>query len=172
MEKKKALIAMSGGVEVHAASKPAQVKSVTANDNGKGTITISWKKVKGVTLILSIKYLISFISFDLKNPHSEILCKRSIESIGKIFSNKNIHLIPNEEMSKIILSAINMIVPIIKQRTNNEILSYMIKNKKEDNKYMWNYIIDNLLYNILEPILFDLKIFIIFDKIIIFLMNY
>ena len=125
------------------------------------------KKVKGVTLILSIKYLISFISFDLKNPHSEILCKRSIESIGKIFSNKNIHLIPNEEMSKIILSAINMIVPIIKQRTNNEILSYMIKNKKEDNKYMWNYIIDNLLYNILEPILFDLKDFIIFDKLII-----
>ena len=125
------------------------------------------KKIKGETLILSIKFLISFISFDLEKPHSEVLCKRSIESIGKIFNNKNIHLIPGEEMSKIILSAINMIVPIIKNRTNNEILSYMIKNKKDDNKYLWNDLIDNLLYNILEPILFDIKDFIIVDKLII-----
>lgn len=41
--------AMGSGVEVHAASKPAQVKSVNAKDNGTGTITITWKKVKGVT---------------------------------------------------------------------------------------------------------------------------
>lgn len=125
------------------------------------------KKIKGDTLILSIKYLISFISFDIQNPHSEILCRRSLESIGIIFTNENIHLISNEEMSKIILSTVNMIVPIIKGRSNNEVVGYIIKNKKEDEKYLWNYLIEKFLYNILEPIIFDIKDIIIMDKLII-----
>ena len=78
------------------------------------------KKTKGNTLILSIKYLISLILFDLEKPHSETLCKRSVQSIGVIFTNHNIHLIQSEELSKIILSTINMIVPIVKGRSNNE----------------------------------------------------
>ena len=94
------------------------------------------KKTKGNTLILSIKYLISLILFDLEKPHSETLCKRSVQSIGVIFTNHNIHLIQSEELSKIILSSINMIVPIVKGRSNNEIVAYMIKNKKEDDAFI------------------------------------
>ena len=125
------------------------------------------KKIKGDTLVISIKYLISFISFELEKPHSEILCRRSIESLGIIFTNKNIHLIPDEEISKIILSTVNMIVPIIKNRTNKEIIEYMIKNKKEDEKFIWNYLIESLLYKIIEPIIFDIKDQLIIDKLII-----
>ena len=127
----------------------------------------SGKKVKDGTLILCIKYLISFILFDLEKPHTETLCRRSIESLGVIFSNENIHSIPNEEISKIILSIVDKIVPIIKNRTNNEIIEYMIKNKKEDEKYIWNYLIENLLYKIIEPIIFDIKDQLIIDKLII-----
>ena len=125
------------------------------------------KRIKGDTLILAIKYLISFISFDLQKPHSEILCRRSLESIGIIFTNENIHLISNEEMSKIILSTVNMIVPIIKTRSVNDIVAYMIKNKKEEEKYLWNYLVDKFLNNILQPIIFDIKDIIIMDKLII-----
>ena len=125
------------------------------------------KKTKGNTLILSIKYLISLILFDLEKPHSETLCKRSIQSIGVIFTNHNIHLIQSEELSKIILSTINMIVPIIKGRSNNEIVAYMIKNKKDDDAFIWNYLIENFLNKILEPIIFDIKDEIIIDKLVI-----
>ena len=125
------------------------------------------KKIKDDTLISTIKYLITFIIFDLEKPHSEILCRRSFESIGVIFTNENIHLISNEEMSKIILNIVNMVVPIIKGRGNNDIIAYMIKNKKKNEIYIWNYLINNLLNNILEPIIFDIKDQIIIDKLII-----
>jgi hypothetical protein len=125
------------------------------------------KKIKGDTLILALKYLISFISFDIQKPHSEILCRRSLESIGVIFTNEKIHSIPNEEMSKLILSIVNMIVPIIKARSNDDIVSYTIKNKKEEEQYIWNNLIDKLLNNILQPIIFDIKDIIIMDKLII-----
>ena len=60
-----------------------------------------------------------------------------------------------------------MIVPIIKGRSNNEMVGHIIKNKKEDEKYLWNYLIEKFLYNILEPIIFDVKDIIIMDKLII-----
>ena len=125
------------------------------------------KKIKGNTLILTIKYLISFISFDLEKPHTEILSRRSVEAIGKIFINQNIHLISSEELSKIILNIINMIVPIIKGRQNHDIVKYMIKTKKEGETFIWNYLINSFLYNILDPILFDIKDQIIIDKLIV-----
>ena len=71
-------------------------------------------------------------------------------------------------MSKIILNIINMFVPIIKGRQNNDIVKYMISIKKEDDSFIWNYLINIFLYNILEPILFDIQDqIIIIDKLII-----
>ena len=125
------------------------------------------KKIKDHTLILTIKYLISFIFFDLEKPHTEVLCRRSMESLGIIFTNEKIHLIQNEVMSKIILNIVNMIVPIIKGLKNNEIIEHAIKNTKKDIPFLWNYLINSLLYNILEPIIFDIKDQIIIDKLII-----
>ena len=132
-------------------------------------IEILGKEVKNNdTLIIIMNYLISFISFDLKNPHSEILCKRSIECIENIFNNNEyIHLISNEEIAKIILNIVNMIIPILKKRDDIKIIQHIIKFHKKDNKYLFNFLIDKLLYNIFDPIFFDIKDPIIIDKLII-----
>ena len=119
-------------------------------------------------LILIINYLISFISFELKNPHSEILCKRSIECIEIIFNNnENIHIISNEEIAKIILNIINKSIEILKKRYDNTVLEHLIKFHKNDNKYIFNFLIDKLLYNIFDSIFLDIKDQIIIDKLII-----
>ena len=126
------------------------------------------KKIKDDTLLKVIKYLISFISFDLQKPHTEVLCRRSMESLGIIFTtNEKIHLIPSEEITKIVLDIVNMIDSIIKGLEKNEIIEHMIKNKKEDIPFLWIYLINSLLYKILEPIIFDIKDQIIIDKLII-----
>ena len=119
-------------------------------------------------LILIINYLISFISFELKNPHSEILCKRSIECIEIIFNNnENIHIISNEEIAKIILNIINKSIEILQKRYDNTVLEHLIKFHKNDNKYIFNFLIDKLLYNIFDSIFLDIKDQIIIDKLII-----
>ena len=119
-------------------------------------------------LILIINYLISFISFELKNPHSEILCKRSIECIEIIFNNnENIHVISNEEIAKIILNIINKSIEILQKRYDNTVLEHLIKFHKNDNKYIFNFLIDKLLYNIFDSIFLDIKDQIIIDKLII-----
>ena len=126
------------------------------------------KKTKDETLSKVIKYLISFISFDIQKPHTEVLCRRSMESLGIIFTtNEKIHLIPSEEISIIILDIVNIIDSIIKGMEKNEIVEHMIKNKKEDVPFLWIYLINSLLYKILEPIIFDIKEQIIIDKLII-----
>ena len=119
-------------------------------------------------LILIINYLISFISFELENPHSEILCKRSIECIEIIFNNnENIHIISNEEIAKIILNIINKSIEILQKRYDNTVLEHLIKFHKNDNKYIFNFLIDKLLYNIFDSIFLDIKDQIIIDKLII-----
>ena len=119
-------------------------------------------------LILIINYLISFISFELKNPHSEILCKRSIECIEIIFNNnENIHIISNEEIAKIILNIINKSIEILQKRYDNTVLEHLIKFHKNDNKYIFNFILDKFLYNIFDSIFLDTKEQIIIDKLII-----
>jgi hypothetical protein len=119
-------------------------------------------------LILIINYLISFISFELSNPHSEILCKRSIECIEAIFNNNEyIHLISNEEIAKIILNIVNMFIPILQKRFDNAVLEHIIKFNKSDNKYIFNFILDKFLYNIFDSIFLDTKEQIIIDKLII-----
>ena len=104
-------------------------------------------KLKNINILISIiNYMISFISFELENPHSEILCKRSIECIENI---------------------INMIIQILNKRYDNQILEEIIKYRKKENKYIFNFLIDKLLYNIIDPIFFDIKDMIIIDKLII-----
>ena len=125
------------------------------------------KRIKDDTLIKAINYLISFISFDLQNPHSEVLCKKSIESLGIIFTNEKIYLIPTEELSKMVLNIVNMIVPIIKGMEKNEIIEHMIKNKKEDEPILWIYLINSFLYKIFDPIIFNIKDQKIINKLII-----
>ena len=126
-------------------------------------------KLKNINILISIiNYMISFISFELENPHSEILCKRSIECIENIINkNENIHSISNEEIAKIILNIINMIIQILNKRYDNQILEEIIKYRKKENKYIFNFLIDKLLYNIIDPIFFDIKDMIIIDKLII-----
>ena len=122
-------------------------------------------KIKNDTLVLALKYLISFINFDLKHKHSEILCKRSTEVFSNIIkNNKNIHLIEKEKLSRIILDFINMSSPIITSIKNDEVINY-IKNKKDKNKFIWNFLIEELLYNIIDPTIFDLTSQIVWDKI-------
>ena len=76
--------------------------------------------------------MISFISFELENPHSEILCKRSIECRENIINkNENIHSISNEEIAKIILNIINMIIQILNKRYVNQIIGEIIKYRKK-----------------------------------------
>ena len=126
-------------------------------------------KLKNINILISIiNYMISFISFELENPHSEILCKRSIECIENIINkNENIHSISNEEIAKIILNIINMIIQILNKRYDNQILEEIIKYRKKENKYIFNFLIDKLLYNIIDQIFFDIKDMIIIDKLII-----
>ena len=132
-------------------------------------IEILGKKVKNNSIIiLVINYMISFISFDLKEPHSEILCKRSFECIENIFKeNEHIHSISNEEIDKIILNIVNNIIQILKKRYDNGMMEHIIKYHKNENKYIFNFLIDDLLYNIFSEIFFDIKDQIIIDKIII-----
>ena len=80
-------------------------------------IELLGKTVKNTEIIiLVLNYMISFISFDLKEPHTEILCKRSFECIENIFKeNEYIHLISNEEIAKIILNIVNSIIQILKK---------------------------------------------------------
>ena len=112
--------------------------------------------------------MISFISFDFKEPHSEILCKRSFECIENIFKeNEHIHSISNEEIDKIILNIVNNIIQILKKRYDNLMMEHVIKYHKSENKYLFNFLIDDLLYNIFSEIFFDIKDQIIIDKIII-----
>ena len=134
-------------------------------------IELSGKNVKNnEILILVLNYMVSFISFELKNPHSEVLCQRSFECIEKIFKeNEYIHFISNEEIAKIILNIINNVIQIIKKRNDNEYLEHIIKSHKNDNKYIFNFLIDKLLYNIFSEIFFDIKDQIIIDKLIILL---
>ena len=126
------------------------------------------KLEKNEIIILILNYLISFINFELENPHSEILCKRSLESIEIIFNNNEfIHTISNEEIAKIILNIINAVITILKKRNENEVLEHIIKYNKKDNKYIFNFIIDKILYNIFDTIFLDIKDKIIIDKLII-----
>ena len=126
------------------------------------------KKIKtDEIIILIINYLITFITFDLNNPHSEILGRRSMECIGNIFGNECVHLISNEKLGIIISDIVSNIIQIIKGRYNNEIVEHIIKNNKKENKYFFNYLIDELLYHIFEPIFFDIKDQSILDKLII-----
>ena len=108
-------------------------------------IELLGKTVKNTEIIiLVINYMKGFIYFDIKEPHSEILCKRSFECIENIFKeNENIHNISNEEMAKIILNIVNNIIQIIKKRNDNEILGHVIKYHKNDNKYIFNFLIDD-----------------------------
>ena len=132
-------------------------------------IQILGKTVKNNDILISIlNYMISFISFDLKEPHTEILCKRSLECIESIFnSNEHIHDISNEDMAKIILNIVNSIIQIFKKRNDNEILSHVIKYHKKEDKYIFNFLIDKLLETIFSKIFFDIKDQIILDKLII-----
>ena len=121
-----------------------------------------------VILILLLNYLVSFITFDLKEPHTEILCKKSLECIEIIFNNNaGIHIISNEEIAKIILNLVNNIIQICKKRNDNEILLHVIKYHKSEDKYIFNFLIDKLLYNILTKVFFDIKDQIIIDKLVI-----
>ena len=132
-------------------------------------IQILGKTVKNNDILISIlNYMISFISFDLKEPHTEILCKRSLECIESIFnSNEHIHDISNEDMAKIILNIVNSIIQIFKKRNDNEVLSHVIKYHKKEDKYIFNFLIDKLLETIFSKIFFDIKDQIILDKLII-----
>ena len=142
---------------------------INTESNVFDLIELLGKNVKNnEILILVLNYMISFISFDLEKPHSEILCKRSFECIENIFKeNENVHLIPNEEMAKIILNIVNNVIKILKKRYNNEIMEHLIKYHKNENKYIFNFLIDILLYYIFSEIFFDIKDQIIIDKLII-----
>ena len=50
-----------------------------------------------------------------------------------------------------------MIIPILNKRYVNQIIEEIIKYRKNENKYIFNFLIDKLLYNILDPIFFDIK---------------
>ena len=60
-----------------------------------------------------------------------------------------------------------MIIQILNKRYDNQILEEIIKYRKKENKYIFNFLIDKLLYNIIDQIFFDIKDMIIIDKLII-----
>ena len=114
-----------------------------------------------------IKYLInlllSYIQFDPKNSHSDALCRKSFESIEKIYSKyKNNEYLLNEILPKII----EKIKPILLCRTSNESVSILIRNTKSKNKYLWNFICSEFITKIIEKIIFYLKNDNIWEKII------
>ena len=110
-----------------------------------------------------INLLLSYIQFDIKKSHSDALCRKSFESIEKIyFKYKNNEYLLNEIIPKII----EKITPILLCRTSNESVSILIRNTKSENKYLWNFICSEFITKIMEKIIFYLKNDNIWEKII------
>ena len=110
-----------------------------------------------------INFLLSYIQFDPKNSHSDALCRKSFESIEKIYSKyKNNEYLLNEIIPKII----DKLKPILLCRTSNESVSILIRNTKKENKYLWNFICSEFIIKIIEKIIFYLKNDNIWEKII------
>ena len=84
-------------------------------------------------------YLFDYMKIDYTKPHSDTLCKRSLQSLYVIYSNR---AFPYE---KFIIELIESVKKILLYRSQNEYVEIVIKNSKSKSPLLFNEISSQLI---------------------------
>ena len=101
------------------------------------------------------KYLFNKMNFDLKNPHSEAICRRSFECFHNLIYKKIIDkkiFVNNDEEKEIICKYITNIKNIMILRNNNEIVELFFNSSIEKNNIKHEINLDKYLENFIKII--------------------
>ena len=94
---------------------------------------------KEESLIMIYNYLFDYMKIDYTKPHSDTLCKRSLQSLYVIYSNR---AFPYE---KFIIELIESVKKILLYRSQNEYVEIVIKNSKSKSPLLFNEISSQLI---------------------------